>query len=523
VKPAGQLLRRWWAALLVLVAAILPVLVLLPLGAAWLWQRGWLIWWLAAAAGLGVACYAYVRWLRVQLRREQAQEEDSAVPDDAGATISMPDPQWSGRDMAAWRAVTKVARGADGKIITDHRLMLDVARQTIEVVAAHYHPEQRDPVWRFTLPEILLLTERVSARVRQAMLANVPGSHLIRIGQIIRMWEFKPAAERGARVVRGLAVVFRAARMVNPVGALVAEVRGQLFSMAMGEAGDHLRGRGVRIWVEEVGRAAIDLYSGRMRIDQEEVNALAAAEGLTRGVEKAPLPGPLRVIVAGQVKVGKSSLVNALLEDVAAAVDILPLTAGFSAFELRREGLPEAILIDSPGLDDKDGISRLVDHIRDSDCVLWVVAAHRADRALDRAALDEMRARFHAEPQRIPPPVLVVVTHVDRLSPAREWSPPYNIDAPARAKELSIRAALDAIAGDLAVANTDLVPVRLDPPPAYNVDVLWAELARRIDRARRSRALRIVFGAPRRDWRRVLRQAGRAGLVVSRRPQSSDD
>jgi hypothetical protein len=52
--------------------------------------------------------------------------------------------------------------------------------------------------------------------------------------------------------------------------------------------------------------------------------------------------------------------------------------------------------------------------------------------------------------------------------------------------------------------------------------VLWAELARRVERARRSRALRIAFGAGRKDWRRVLRQAGRAGVLVSRSAESRE-
>jgi uncharacterized protein len=513
MSPAPELWRRWWAALLVSAAAVLPLVLLIPLGALWLWQQGWIIWWLLAAAILGVTFYAYIRWLRARVRREQAQQ---AAPE-GEAAVSRPDPDWSSRDVAAWQAVLEVARTTDGKIIADYRLMLAAARQTIEVVAAHYHPEQRDPVWRFTLPEALLLSERVSVRLRRAVLANVPGSHLVRMGQLIRMWEFKPAAERGAKVFRAVNAVVRAARVVNPLGALVAEARGQLVSMALGEAGDHLKVTGVRIWIEEVGRAAIDLYSGRMRLDPGEIRALAETEGLAPGTVMGPLPGPLRVLVAGQAKAGKSSLVNALLEDASAAVDVLPLTAGFNAYELRREGLPEAILIDTPGLENQEGVGRMVEHAWECDCLVWVVAAHRADRALDRAALDQVRARFAAEPHRILPPVLVVASHVDRLSPAREWAPPYNIDAPRTEKEVAMRASLEAIATDLAVPPAEVVPARLNPlAQAYNIEVLGAELARRVERARRSRSLRLALGAKRMDWRRILRQAGRAGVLVSR-------
>ena len=59
---------------------------------------------------------------------------------------------------------------------------------------------------------------------------------------------------------------------------------------------------------------------------------------------------PLRVLVAGQVSAGKSSLVNALGQEVRAAVDALPATRDFTPYSLSRDGLPGALITDSPGL-----------------------------------------------------------------------------------------------------------------------------------------------------------------------------
>ncbi len=60
---------------------------------------------------------------------------------------------------------------------------------------------------------------------------------------------------------------------------------------------------------------------------------------------------PLRLLLGGQVNAGKSSLINALLNEIRAASDALPLTSEFTAYELKREGVPQALIIDSPGLD----------------------------------------------------------------------------------------------------------------------------------------------------------------------------
>ncbi|MDN5849292.1 MAG: GTPase domain-containing protein [Nitrococcus sp.] len=505
--------RRWWAVLLALGAVVLPFLALIPFGALWLWEQGWTLAWLGTAGLLGLGGYGYARWLRRQAKRAQAswqvQELDEA--------LAVPDADWLPRDLAAWDTVQALAARVDKNIVADHRLLLATARRVIEQVAQHYHPEDRHPIWRFTVPEALLLTERVSARLRQVLLNHVPGSHMIRAGQLLRLWELKPTVQRGAQVYRSAILAYRLARLMNPGLALLAEAREHLFSAALGDAGDYLRRKGAQIWVEEVGRAAIELYSGRLRVDAEELHEVAEREPLGPGVKAAELPGPLRLVVGGQTKAGKSSLVNALLGEMAAGVDVLPLTTACSGYELRRDGVAEALIIDTPGLDGAETMDRVVDCACDGDCLLWVVAAHRADRALDRTALAAVSARFAADLRRIQPPLLVVASHVDRLSPAREWTPPYDVNEPARSKEIAMREAMEVIAADLQVPIETVVPVRLDPPAAvYNIELLWALLMQRFERARRGRALRISQSISQRQWKRVLQQAARAGLGVSR-------
>ncbi|MGM0676048.1 GTPase family protein [Ectothiorhodospira marina] len=509
----GTLWPRWGALVAALAAATLPFLILIPLGAFWLWQQGWLLIWLGIATGLVLVGYALSVWL--QRRAEHLDASTDAT--DQGA-VSAPDTDWSPRDMAAWESVQKIAAESDPHIVGDYRLLLLAGRQTIEQVARHYHPEERHPMWRFTVPEALLVTERVSVRLRRVMLDKVPGSHLIRASQLMRLWDFQPAASTSMRWFRGATRVYRAARLVNPLGAVMAEARERMVSMMMGEAGDYLRRRGARIWVEEVGRAAIELYSGRLRIDTEQLDEAAAMEAMGPGVNLADQAGPIRITVAGQANAGKSSLINCLLDRLAAGVDVLPTTQEANGYLLERNGLPEAVLVDTPGLQDRQGIEALVDTLWESDYILWVVDAHRADRALDGRALEHLRQRFAADPRRILPPILVVLSHVDRLSPPREWDPPYDLEAPARPKAQAMRQAMEAISKDLGVAMEATIPARLDVrDKAYNVDTIWERITSQLDRAQRGRAMRILLEASPGEWKRVLKQTARAGAEVTRR------
>jgi uncharacterized protein len=504
--------RSWWAVVLALAAAVIPLLALIPLGGLWLWQQGFVLWWLGAALLFGAGGYLSARWFQHQAARADREQERL----ETWTPVSPPDEDWSNNDLAAWTKVQKLAAEANPYMIGDSDLLLDAARATIDVVAQHYYPNLKDPIWRFTLPEALLLTERVSGRLREVLLTSVPGSHLIRAGQLRRIWELKPAAETGLRVFRHVQSVYRVARLVNPVGALIAEARDKLLAAAFGETGNQLRRKGARIWIEEVGRAAIELYSGRLRLTAEEL-AHAAAQAPDLGT-KAPAPGPLRIVVGGQTNAGKSSLVNALLGEVVAGVDVLPHTAELTSYELTRDGAPEAVIIDVPGIENERSMRLAVETACEADCVIWVVAAHRPDRALDRSALDAIRAYFAARPQRVMPPVLIVASHVDRLSPAREWSPPYDLTTSTRPKETAIRAALEAIAADLDVATPDVVPVRLVPrDDIYNVDLVWALLAERFDDARRGRAVRLRVARSGQDWKRILKQASRGGRLLANR------
>jgi predicted GTPase len=504
----GSFWRRWWVALIAGVLLAVPLLTVLVSGVVWLLERDWfLVWFGAAAAGTVIAWFA--------LRARHAPFRD-AVGVQAEA-LSEPDPRWPPHELAAWEEVRQLSAAADPAILGNRRALVAAAERTIGAVAEHYHPGLAEPALEFTVPELLLLTERVSARLRHLLLEQVPYSHRVKVRYVLRAWGYQPMLAKVFRHGRTLYGVMRVVRAVSPLSALAAEVRDYVVNDLYRNLELHVRAQLVRMWIEEVGRAAIELYSGRLRIDAAGLAALAAAERLEGTATEAPLPGALRLLVAGRTKAGKSTLVNALLGELRAGVDVLPATVDFEGYELKHEGGTSAWLIDCPGVEDEAGEADLTKRALACDLILWVTAAHRPARAGDRHALDELRKRFAADPRRKMPPLVVVASHIDRLPPVREWSPPYNVAEPRSAKEHSIRGALDAIAADLDVPLDAIVPTRLDGPEPYNLDVLRLRLAAQFDEAHRARWVRIQRdAAENKDWRTTWRQCVAAGRTVGR-------
>src|SRR5262249_28510068 len=68
-------------------------------------------------------------------------------------------------------------------------------------------------------------------------------------------------------------------------------------------------------------------------------------------------------------------------------------------------------------------------------------------------------AFFKSRPDLKRPPMLTVLTHIDLLSPAMEWAPPYDWRHPMRPKEQSIQDAMAAVQKQLGNHAPIVVPV----------------------------------------------------------------
>lgn len=502
-KPAARGSRMPVLALLGL-ALLLPALSLIPFGSLWLWERGLIIPW--AMATFAIVSVAFVLLRRLLLPMRDAVESER--PADLSRAV------WNRRQEDAWADVQAFSRSVDPARLASRDDMMALGLETVRRVARHMHPEHDDPLLRFTLPEAFAVIEQASAGMRGFVESNLPFGDRITVAQIMWVYRWRtivPLVEKGYDI-------WRIVRLFNPISAATQELR-ERYTRQIYEMGRaHIAQRLAQAFVKEVGKAAIDLYGGSLRVRQEQLARHTSDASLRDAATLDRVAAePIRILVAGEDGSGKSSLINRLLGAAEAAVDVIPSTHQQLAYRLSRDGLPEALLIDTPGLEGEWADKGLSRAMADCDLLIWVTAATRAARARERAVLDALRANEAAN-ARGKVSTLVVMTHIDMLRPFALWEPPYDVQQPASAKAQSIRGALDAVVRELGVAAGSVLPVRSDKGETeYNIDAVWASIAEALPDAKRSRLQRCLKGAGEAwTWGGVLAQAANAGRIVSR-------
>lgn len=238
-------------AVLLAAALFLPMFSLVPLGSLWLWQNGYVLQWVGGALLFTSLIYALEAW---------ALPARMFKKDDTPAQFA-PTPELSAREAAARAAVENLAENVDPATVQSRNELAQLAVVTIEAVANHMHPDDKTPIWNFTIPEVLLLTERVSARLRPIFVDVVPLGDTLTVGQVIRLYEWRSVVGVAEKAYD----IWRLLRILNPVAAVTQEARERVTKQIVASVRDDFTKRIVRIYVMEVGLGAIDLYSGRLR------------------------------------------------------------------------------------------------------------------------------------------------------------------------------------------------------------------------------------------------------------------
>ena len=162
-------LRRRWPEALLIGAVTLPWLALLALGSLWLWQNGHMWAW-----AIGAAALALLAWPLTRLVRRRHNAEMRAALGDRGE----PSRAWNTREREAWSAVLAIADATAPLSFIDVDLLLAKAREVVDAAAVRLHPEAQAPWAQFSLPDVLLLTERVSQNLRQGALRHDSGGQI---------------------------------------------------------------------------------------------------------------------------------------------------------------------------------------------------------------------------------------------------------------------------------------------------------------------------------------------------------
>ena len=497
--------------IIIIILVVLPLSGIVGLGGYFI--VGWLSehHWLYQAASIVVVDMMLIFRLFHSLSKK-INTEDTLFP-------IIPNTNWTDDGKAAFEALTAVKQrwGNESDLLTNSKKLLRLTNDVLATVAKHFHKDSKYPMLSFPLPYLFKLITLVCNDMQREILDKFPASHVVNIGTFLRTKEVAGAAWDKKWVLGVRSALFNLPFFLASKAGSALAMKG-FEKYIIPEISQFMVSR----YVDILGKYAIQLYSGQITLDDIEPTSILTSDSKADKkacVENEKTLEPLRILVLGQVSSGKSSLINALFGEVKSAVSVLPTTSAITPYTLERDGLQQAIILDSAGyggLTDNILPDDLKKEWTKIDLILMVCSASNAARSSDAAQLKAIRDYFQEQRKQVMPVVIGVVTHIDRLRPFQEWQPPYNVVNPDTSKAKNIRAVCVAIATDLHLSLKNVVPVCLNPQTAtYNIDEgLMPIIHEQLDDAQRVRYLRCLRHQQNQsNWQQLRKQAAGLGRV----------
>ena len=241
----------------------LPSLVLVPLGTLWLWERGWLIYW--ALAVVLTTALSYLIQKKIFGPSQPAADEAIAASDIETS---------SSGEAAAQMLVKRRASAVSADAVSSWDNAIKEAGATVTGVAIAFHPDVKEPLLKFTLPEALLLVEQTAARLRPVVQNTIPLGSRLTVGQIVGLYRWRTVADMAGQAWD----IWRIIRVINPASAAAQEMRERLSRHLIQWGKDAFLRRLAQALVTQAGAAAIELYSGRMRVPVQAAADTGAAQ-----------------------------------------------------------------------------------------------------------------------------------------------------------------------------------------------------------------------------------------------------
>jgi uncharacterized protein len=498
-------MSRWRIAVIVALLA-LPALGLIALGSYFLWIEGlgFTIWW-PMAASMSLAYILAWYWLRQRQLLPPPRVEPPA--------------HWTQIDLQAWKLVGDRARAADKLDVSkflDVHFYLDTAQAMAKEMAQIYHPGAADPFGPVTVPEILTVVELAAHDLAKMFEDYVPASHLVTISRFRQAQQALGWYQQANRLYWLIGALF------NPIETGARLAASQLgLTATWNKLQENLAQWFFVAYVHELGRYLIDLESGRLKVGAKLYRELTEAARASSSVP-AQTFGPLMIAVLGQTKAGKSSLINALLGEQRAAVDVVPCTDEVARYELRLKDGASLTILDTAGyaqsgLTEKQKAATFR-AVCDADLALLVLHARNPARQPDVEMLTDL-ARWRGEHQHLKPAQLLgVLTHIDLLTPAMEWQPPYDWETPERPKEKQIHQALETVGEQFQESLAGCVPVCAEPSRKFGIEeALLPAMVQLLPQARAVQLVRALHKeADGQKVQRILQQLLSAGKMAFR-------
>ncbi|MDO4558562.1 MAG: hypothetical protein Q4C47_06330 [Planctomycetia bacterium] len=304
---------RWWY-FLVLLLHSLPWLALVGVGCLWLWERPWglLTWGVASAITLISGTFLLKR-----IRSQNASIPKPITHIPQKFTEAEPDPDWPPQAVAAWRSVLKLAERQRKRPFdsTDMEAYWKLFYEVIETVARQYHRNRDDPALEIPAPQVLRTMELVAADLRRAISENIPGSHILTLGDFRRLQRWKTLGQRAYFLYRMVSFG------INPVTAAVREIRGTATNQVIATSAEDFREWIVDFAIRKTGYYAIGLYGEHQPEEDLKPESLPttlsladmeASETAKEKTSQRLSQEPVRILVIGRRGGGKTSLVAEL-------------------------------------------------------------------------------------------------------------------------------------------------------------------------------------------------------------------
>ncbi|MFM2600866.1 GTPase family protein [Vibrio fortis] len=348
--------------------------------------------------------------------------------------------EWSQAELSIWN---------DSKHYVRQQLVDDIewgnldqtGLQVLEFVAKKFGKKSLD----FSIPEGLKLFEEVSRRYKVVVNEHIPGIEYLKVSYIKAGYEaYDKYGELGQKIFKAAIWGNHLKNLyLNPLKVISDLGREQATASMTKGVVDDMQYAAKQALLDEVAAVAIDLYSGRFSIEDEALKASDVSEVDEKRF--APELEPVRIVLVGQTSSGKSSIINALKQEMVAEVDVLPSTDTSTVYNAFVDD-NDVRVVDLQGLDGNAKTEAvMLKEMTQADVVLWVLKANQSARELDKQLKDKFDA-FYEDPKNISrkqPIVITVVNQVDRLKPVDEWQPPYDLDNPTSAKAKIIAQALE--------------------------------------------------------------------------------
>lgn len=494
---------------------LLPLAFYLALGTYAMWSTG-LFWW----SWIFLPACWFLSWLVSRMWP-------------ASDTVNLVDARtakhWTQRDKKAAEIVKQHqarVRDLSAESLSDPHFYLESIQQLATDLAVHYHPEAKDPYSSLKVTEVLAAVRLAVDDLESLAIKSIPGSRLLTIGQ----WQALQHAPKWVRRIQDS--VWLGSILMNPANI----VRYYTSKAAIDPLTNEIQTEFLAViylkFIRQVGFYLIEMNSGRLRAGADAYREVFGAATISApDAVKQPDTGrqwkleDVAIALVGQVSSGKSSLVNVLLGQAAAKSDVLPTTREVARYKLPLSETDAVVqLLDTPGYGEAGASDAQLQEIQkalhQADALVMVIDAHSPARKADQQTLAQITHYYQKNPQLKRPQILVLLTHVDLLSPVMLWQPPYKWRTSDDRKSNSIRQAI-AYAEELFGDQSDaIIPACLasEPDRRWGVEEeILPALSHLLPDAKSAAMLRAYEKELDKDrWWELLDQIKESGKVLAR-------